>query len=222
MDMPTWSELIEYERRKDYFLSLEQFIEAQRANTTVYPPSQDVFKAFEACSFESLKVVIVGQDPYHGEGQAHGLSFSVGDGAKIPPSLRNIFKEILQDDRVDGFVYPDHGNLQKWAEQGVLLLNRVLTVNAGEANSHQNKGWEIFTENMLRAINEHHSGIVFMLWGKPAQNVQSQLDASKHIILQAPHPSPLSAYRGFFGCGHFGEANAILRSQNKSIIDWQI
>lgn len=219
--MLTWSDLLSAEKEKDYFLELLNFVRMRReAGISVYPPSADVFNAFSLTRFENLKVVILGQDPYHGAGQAHGLSFSVKQGVKIPPSLKNIYKELCTD--IDSFVMPAHGDLSHWAKQGVLLLNTVLTVEDGQAHSHKNKGWEIFTDTVIKQINEHSENIVFLLWGKPAQAKATLIDANKHQILTSVHPSPLSAHRGFLGCRHFSKANSLLTNAGKQAVDWRI
>lgn len=186
-------------------------------NIPMYPPREDIFRAFRLTPWDQVKVVIVGQDPYHGPGQANGLAFSVSSGVALPPSLRNIYKEIQAD---TGSEPPVDGDLQWWARQGVLLLNRVLTVEAGKANSHRNKGWERFSEGVLRALSTQKQGVIFVLWGQPAQQLQASIDQDRHHILTAPHPSPLSAYRGFLGCGHFSRINAILQQQGQQPIDW--
>lgn len=217
--MLTWAEVIAAQQQQAYFESLQQFVENERAQgKAIYPPAESVFSAFEHTPFDQVKVVILGQDPYHGPNQAHGLSFSVQPGVKTPPSLVNMYKELAQD--IDGFTIPTHGNLVSWAEQGVLLLNTVLTVEQGKAHSHAKAGWEQFTDQVIAQLNQHHSGLVFMLWGAHAQKKGASIDSSRHHILAAPHPSPLSAHRGFFGCGHFSQANERLKQQDKSEIDW--
>ncbi len=217
----TWHELLGAEKEKAYFKELMSFIEQRREQgVAVYPPKSEVFNALLLTPAHKVKVVILGQDPYHSYGQAHGLSFSVRKGVKIPPSLGNIYKELKSD--IEGFTIPTHGNLNNWAEQGVLLLNTVLTVEDGAAHSHKNKGWETFTTNLIEKVSEHLDSVVFLLWGKPAQNKSSLIDTSKHFVLASTHPSPLSAHRGFLGCGHFSEANHILESQGKTAINWQI
>ena len=196
-------------------------VKAERAaGTLVYPPAADVFNAFKVTEFKQVKVVILGQDPYHGAGQAHGLSFSVQAGVAPPPSLVNIYKELADD--IAGFQIPAHGCLQHWAEQGVLLLNTVLTVRAGQAHSHAALGWETFTDRVIAMLNQEREGLVFLLWGSHAQKKGAFIDRNRHCVLTAPHPSPLSAYRGFFGCKHFSQANAYLQQQGLAAIDWQV
>ena len=215
-----WAEALSGEFKKPYYKQLYQFIKEEYSKTTVFPPANDIFNALHYTSLSEVKVVILGQDPYHNFNQAHGLSFSVLPTQKqIPPSLQNIYKELHED---LGCAIPNNGFLEKWAKQGVLLLNTVLTVRAHQANSHQNKGWEKFTDAIIRAINEQDRPIVYLLWGRPAQAKISMLDNPKHLILKAPHPSPLSAYRGFFGCKHFSQTNAFLKENGLTEIDWQI
>ncbi|GEA10740.1 uracil-DNA glycosylase [Alteromonas sp. KUL49] len=219
--MITWDDVLTSEREKPYFQSLMQKVEASRAaGNNVYPPSSDVFNALSITSLSDVKVVILGQDPYHGPRQAHGLCFSVLPDVKTPPSLVNIYKELAND--IDGFAIPEHGTLTKWAEQGVLLLNTVLTVEQGKAHSHAKWGWETFTDSVINAVNQHCSNVVFLLWGAHAQKKGASLDTSKHLVLSAPHPSPLSAHRGFFGCKHFSEANDYLAKKGMTTIDWQV
>ena len=212
-----WQELLQPEFDKPYFEELTRFVRAEYGSTTVFPAGKNIFRAFDKCPVESLKVVIIGQDPYHGVGQANGLCFSVNDGVPFPPSLQNIFKEIKSDLGVD---VPQSGNLDRWAEQGVLLLNAVLTVRAHEAASHAGRGWEQFTDAVVRIINERKQGVVYMLWGSYAQRKGQVADANRNLILKSVHPSPLSVYRGFFGCKHFSQANAYLQSIGKSPIIW--
>ena len=214
-----WDNYIGGEFQKDYYLQLRRFLKEEYGSHTVYPDMFDLFSALKATPYSSVKVVILGQDPYHEPGQAHGMSFSVKPGVPIPPSLLNIYKE-LHDDL--GLYIPNNGFLEKWAKQGVLMLNTVLTVRAHMANSHKNLGWENFTDAVIKAVNKQDRPIVFMLWGRPAQNKKALLDNPKHLILEAPHPSPLSAYRGFFGCRHFSKANSFLAKNGISPIDWQI
>ena len=214
-----WLEKIKSEFNKPYCKELYGFVKDEYANNVIFPPSEDIFNAFHSTALKDVKVLLLGQDPYHNYNQAHGLSFSVKPGQDIPPSLQNIYKE-LQDDL--GCYIPNNGYLQKWAEQGVLLLNTVLTVRAHEANSHKGRGWEQFTDAVIKALNEIDRPIVYFLWGAPAQKKAAMLNNSKHLILQAPHPSPLSAYRGFFGCKHFSKCNDFLRSNGIEPIDWQI
>ena len=219
--MKTWRDILGREKQQAYFQEVMQFVQSERTRgVTVFPPQADVFNAFKYTSFEELKVVILGQDPYHGDNQAHGLCFSVRKGNPIPPSLRNIYQELQQD--INGFAPPSHGDLSHWATQGILLLNTVLTVRKGEANSHRKKGWETFTDRVIQLISEHCEGVVFLLWGSPAQKKTTLIDQRKHHILRSVHPSPLSAHRGFFGCKHFSQTNALLTSQSKRAIDWQI
>ncbi|MBQ4128103.1 MAG: uracil-DNA glycosylase [Alistipes sp.] len=212
-----WRDILQPEFDKPYFEQLTKFVRSEYGTTQVFPAGRNIFRAFDKCPFESLKVVIIGQDPYHGVGQANGLCFSVDDGVPFPPSLQNIFKEINDD---LGVAVPASGNLDRWAEQGVLLLNAVLTVRAHEAASHAGRGWEQFTDAVVRIINERKQGIVYMLWGNYAQRKGQVADASKNLILKSVHPSPLSVYRGFFGCKHFSQANAYLQSIGKSPIIW--
>lgn len=199
---------------------LSDFVIQERSLYQVFPEKDLVFNAFRLTSFPKLKVVILGQDPYHNDGQAHGLSFSVPQGIAIPPSLRNIYTELVTD--IPGFRYPSHGDLTKWAEQGVLLLNATLTVRAHEAGSHQKKGWEYFTDEIIKSISEQSEHVVFMLWGSYAIKKSGLIDQSKHLVLTAVHPSPLSVYRGFFGSAHFSQANSYLSVHGKSAIDWQV
>jgi uracil-DNA glycosylase len=217
----TWQDVIGAEKQQDYFQQTLNFVESERAaGKAIFPPAKDVFNAFRATEFNDVKVVILGQDPYHGPRQAHGLCFSVLPGIKTPPSLVNMYKELAQD--IDGFLIPAHGYLQSWAEQGVLLLNTVLTVEQGKAHSHAKTGWETFTDKVIEAVNQHQSGVVFLLWGSHAQKKGRFIDRNKHHVLAAPHPSPLSAHRGFFGCRHFSQANQILNAQGKATIDWHL
>jgi uracil-DNA glycosylase len=223
---PQWQEIISNEQQQAYYHKLAQSIAKQRAEEEViFPVESDVFRAFSTVDLADVKVVILGQDPYHGVGidgnsQAHGLAFSVRKGIKVPPSLVNIYKELTQD--ISDFTPPKHGNLMSWAEQGVLLLNTVLTVQQGQAHSHAKLGWETFTDKIIAELNEHNAGCVFMLWGSHAQKKGKNINQQKHLVLNGPHPSPLSAYRGFFGCQHFSKANHWLSEQKKSPIDWRI
>jgi uracil-DNA glycosylase len=194
-------------------------IQQKQLGKVIYPSGSTIFNALNSTPFEEVKVVIIGQDPYHGQNQAHGLCFSVNKGVAIPPSLKNIFLELQQD---VGFVIPKHGNLQSWANQGVLLLNSVLTVNQGQAGSHQGKGWEQFTDKIIEEINKHHKHVVYLLWGAYAQKKGQCIDASNNLILKSVHPSPLSAYRGFLGCKHFSQCNDYLTQHNKPSINWQL
>lgn len=212
-----WKELLKEEFDKPYFNALTEFVREEYSRTTIFPKGGNIFRAFDKCPFDKLKVVIIGQDPYHGEGQANGLCFSVGDGVPFPPSLRNIFQEVASD---TGAPIPQSGNLDRWAEQGVLLLNAVLTVRAHEAASHAGKGWEQFTDAVVRAIAQRKEGVVYMLWGSYAQKKGSIADPTRNCILKAVHPSPLSAYRGFLGCRHFSQANAYLQSIGKEPVNW--
>jgi uracil-DNA glycosylase len=215
-----WLDAVGEEFKKDYYRKLYAFIKNEYSTKVIYPPSDDIFNALHYTPLHNVKVVILGQDPYHEPGQAHGLSFSVLPGkADTPPSLVNIYKE-LQDDL--GCYIPNNGYLKKWADQGVLMLNTVLTVRAHAANSHQGKGWENFTDAIIRAVNRQDRPVVYMLWGRPAQMKESMLDNPRQLVLKAPHPSPLSAYRGFFGCRHFSQANAFLEKNGIEPIDWQI
>lgn len=216
----TWHDVIGNEKQQEYFQHTLAFVEAERqAGKVIFPPAHDVFNAFRFTEFDQVKVVILGQDPYHGPNQAHGLCFSVQPGIKTPPSLVNIYKELAQD--IPGFTIPAHGYLKSWAEQGVLLLNTVLTVEQGKAHSHAKTGWETFTDRVIDALNQHGDGIVFLLWGSHAQKKGSMIDRQRHHVLTAPHPSPLSAHRGFFGSGHFSKTNQILEQQGLAPIDWQ-
>ncbi len=217
---PKWLKQLQEEFEQPYMGELQQFIEREvDTGATVYPAQSDIFNALNCIAFDKVKVVILGQDPYHGAGQAHGLTFSVTMGAKALPSLKNIFKELERD---LGFTQPGHGCLEFWAEQGVLLLNTVLTVEQGKAASHQNRGWEIFTDKVIECLNSHPEGLVFMLWGSHAHKKGKKLDSTRHCVLQSVHPSPLSAYRGFIGCGHFSSANQFLLNQGRTAIDWQL
>ena len=212
-----WKRILADEFSKPYFEELVSFVKMEYASGTVYPAGRDIFRAFDKCEFDKLKVVIIGQDPYHGPGQANGLCFSVNDGIAFPPSLQNIFKEVHAD---IGTPIPISGNLDRWAEQGVLLLNAVLTVRAHNAASHAGRGWEQFTDAVVRAIAERKQGVVYMLWGSYAQKKGAIASPSSNLILKAVHPSPLSAYRGFFGCKHFSMANDYLESVGKEKIVW--
>lgn len=215
-----WLAAISPEFQKPYYKDLYQFVKKEYSENVVYPPSEDIFNAFHYTNLTDVKVLLLGQDPYHNVNQAHGLSFSVLPSQReIPPSLQNIYKELKED---MGCYIPNNGYLKKWADQGVLLLNTVLTVRAHQANSHQGKGWEKFTDAVIKALNEQDRPIVYFLWGKPAQTKIPMLNNKKHLILTAPHPSPLSAYRGFFGCKHFSRANEFLVANGETPIDWQI
>ncbi|MFL9779704.1 uracil-DNA glycosylase [Vibrio cyclitrophicus] len=217
----TWESIINDEREKEYFQNVLTFVEQQRnSGKTVYPPQNQVFSAFDMTPFESVRVVILGQDPYHGANQAHGLAFSVLPGVKIPPSLRNMYKELAQD--IKGFEAPSHGFLESWASQGVLMLNTVLTVEEAKAHSHAKCGWESFTDAIIAELNQRSEPIIFLLWGAHAQKKGQVIDAKKHHVLVAPHPSPLSARRGFFGCQHFSTTNQLLSSIDQQPIDWRL
>lgn len=221
--MPTitndWAPVLKAEYAKPYYRKLYDFIHREYATQTVYPPSGDIFNALHLTPLSDVKVVIIGQDPYHEPGQAHGLCFSVQKGVEIPPSLQNIYKELHDD---IGFQIPDHGCLTPWAEQGVLLLNAVLTVRAHAAASHRGKGWEEFTDAIIREVNKVDHPVVFLLWGSFARSKAAMLDNPKHLVLEAPHPSPLSAYRGFFGCRHFSKANAFLTEHGAEPVNWAL
>lgn len=217
----TWQAVIEAEKQQPYFAQTLAFVANERAaGKVIFPPQEAVFNAFSATELADVKVVIIGQDPYHGPNQAHGLCFSVLPGVKTPPSLVNMYKELAQD--IQGFEIPTHGYLQSWAEQGVLLLNTVLTVEQGKAHSHAKSGWETFTDKVIEVLNEQRSDLVFLLWGAHAQKKGRFIDRDKHHVLAGAHPSPLSAYRGFFGCRHFSQTNQLLRQQGKSEINWQL
>jgi uracil-DNA glycosylase len=213
----SWKTLLRDEFEQAYFTSLIEFVKTEYQSATVYPPGKEIFHAFDACHFENVKVVIIGQDPYHGPGQANGLCFSVRDGVRMPPSLVNIFKEVRNDLRKP---VPASGNLERWARQGVLLLNATLTVRASSPGSHQNRGWEQFTDAVIKKISDEKENIVFLLWGAYAQKKGEIIDRSKHLVLMSAHPSPFSADRGFFGCKHFSKANEYLRSKRLKEIDW--
>lgn len=215
----SWQDLLAEEFEADYYQELRGFLKQEYAHSKVYPDMYHIFEALELTPFEEVKVVILGQDPYHGVGQAHGLSFSVQPGVKIPPSLVNIYKELDSD---LGIKPVNHGYLESWAKQGVLLLNTVLTVREGEAYSHRGKGWEQLTDAIIRKLNEREAPVIFILWGKPAQEKEQMIDTSKHVILKAPHPSPLSAHRGFFGSRPFSKANDVLLALGETPIDWQL
>ena len=217
---PSWKSRLGKEFEEEYMQNLRQFlIQEKQAGKTIYPDGNDIFNSMNLVSFEDVTVVIIGQDPYHGPGQAHGLCFSVKPGVKTPPSLVNIFKEIHQD---LGIAISSHGYLKSWAEQGVLLLNSVLTVEKNKAGSHQGKGWERFTDTIIKILNKEHAGLVFLLWGSYAQQKGKIIDRKRHLVLESAHPSPLSAHRGFFGKHHFSKANAYLEGQGKTVIDWSL
>ncbi len=217
---PSWKQQVgDYLGRAD-MQQLSAFLRVEKAaGKRIYPPGAEIFAALDATPFPQVKAVIIGQDPYHGPGQAHGLCFSVRPGLPVPPSLHNIYKEIADD---IGMKPPDHGYLMAWAERGVLLLNAVLTVEAGRAGSHQGKGWEGFTDHIIQRLNDQREGLVFFLWGSYAQRKGALIDRQRHCVLRAPHPSPLSAHRGFFGCGHFGKCNRYLAKTGKAPIDWSL
>lgn len=218
---PSWLNVLGTELEKTYMKDLKSFLlEEKQKGFTVFPKGADIFNAFNHTPFDQVKVVILGQDPYHGQGQAHGLSFSVQKGIPVPPSLKNMYKELA--DEYPDFKIPNHGELTSWADQGVLLLNATLTVRAHEAGSHQKRGWEIFTDFVISELSKQRSGIVFLLWGKFAQQKAALIDTNKHFVLTAAHPSPFSAYNGFFGCNHFKKANEILLKQGLDEVNWQI
>ena len=215
----SWKEILKDEFNKDYFIQLKKFLVEEKKKYKIYPPGPEIFSAFEFTPFHSIKAVIMGQDPYHGTGQAHGLCFSVQKGIKPPPSLKNIYKEIKSDLNIDA---PEHGYLESWARNGVLMLNATLTVRASQAGSHQNKGWETFTDTVIKKISEQKENIVFILWGRFAQSKENLIDTEKHLVLKAAHPSPFSAYNGFFGCKHFSKTNEHLKRNGIAEINWKI
>ena len=212
-----WKKILQKECSKDYFINMEIFLDQQYKQHHIYPKKENIFSAFKLCALKNIKVVIIGQDPYHKKDQANGLAFSVPKGVKIPPSLRNIFKEINNDLNIK---YPLHGDLRNWAKQGVLLLNSTLTVKEKNPNSHCNQGWEQFTDKIIKTISEERKGVIFLLWGKFAQKKEKLINLNTHHILKAPHPSPFSVNKGFFGCKHFSKTNKILISQDQDIINW--
>lgn len=214
-----WDELLVEEFNKDYYLRLRDFLKSEYSTRTIYPDMHDIFNALKSTPYSKVKVVILGQDPYHGPGQAHGMCFSVKPGVEQPPSLGNIFKELHSDLNIQR---PRDGTLQSWADQGVLLLNAVLTVRAGEANSHKDKGWEFFTDRIIELLNQREQPMVFLLWGANARAKKSLITNLNHLVLEAPHPSPLSAYHGFFGCRHFSKANEFLETKGLDTVDWAI
>jgi len=213
----SWKKLLKTEFEKEYFLKLIDFVKYEYTSNVIYPPGPLIFNAFNQTPLDQVKVVILGQDPYHGQGQAHGLAFSVQDGVPLPPSLKNIFKEIKTDLGID---LPSSGNLTRWAEQGVFLLNSVLTVKQSTPGSHSKKGWETFTDSVIKVLSENKEHLVFLLWGNYAISKESLIDEEKHLILKSPHPSPFSADRGFFGCKHFSKTNVYLNKNNISTINW--
>jgi uracil-DNA glycosylase len=214
-----WSEILEEEIQKDYYQKLREWLKGEYQSANTYPSMYDIFNAFHYTAYQDVKVVLLGQDPYHGPNQAEGLSFSVKKGIKLPPSLRNMYKELHEDIGCD---IPEHGSLVKWAEQGVLLLNTVLTVEEGKAHSHRGKGWEQFTDKVITLLNEREKPMVFLLWGKPAQSKRALIDETRHKIIATPHPSPLSAHRGFFGSKPYSKANQFLKEKGLDEIDWCI
>jgi len=214
-----WKSVLMDQFQSSYFRTLKEFLEEEKKKHTLYPPGNLIFNAFQRTPFDRVKVVILGQDPYHGKGQAHGLCFSVPQGIPKPPSLVNIFKELHSD---LGIPIPEHGNLEKWADQGVLLINATLTVRDSQAGSHQKRGWETFTNRVIEVVSQEKSGVVFLLWGRFAQAKESLIDNGKHLILKSAHPSPLSAYNGFFGCRHFSKTNDYLKKQEETGIDWTL
>ncbi|ENH95810.1 uracil-DNA glycosylase [Gracilibacillus halophilus YIM-C55.5] len=214
-----WGEILQDELQKDYYQNLREFLKREYQQYTVHPDMYDIFNALHYTSFANVKVVILGQDPYHGPNQAHGLSFSVNPDVAIPPSLKNIFKELHED---IGCSIPNHGHLVKWAEQGVLLLNNVLTVREGQAHSHRGKGWETFTDHIIKTLNDKETPVVYVLWGAAARKKQALIDTNKHYVITSPHPSPLSAHRGFFGSRPFSKSNAILQNIGQEPIDWEV
>lgn len=215
----SWKEVLKEEFSRQYFMELKEFLVDERSKHTVFPPGSQIFNAFNLTPFDDVRVVLLGQDPYHGQGQAHGLCFSVPRGIKPPPSLVNIFKEIESD---LGIPVPNHGCLEKWARQGVMLLNATLTVRANQPGSHQRKGWETFTNAVIERLSAKRVGLVFLLWGKFAQEKESIIDTNRHYVLKAAHPSPYSAYNGFFGCRHFSKTNEILARHGLQEIDWRV
>jgi uracil-DNA glycosylase len=214
---PSWKKVLTDEYVKPYFINLTTKVRSAYLSSEVFPPANQIFNAFELCPFETVKVIVLGQDPYHGVGQAHGLSFSVPDEIKIPPSLKNIYKEIAHD---LGKPVPSSGNLEHWATQGVLLLNATLTVESGKPGSHHGLGWERFTDTVIKKISDSKEQVVFLLWGNSARTKTALIDSAKHLVLEAPHPSPLSAYTGFFGCKHFSKTNEYLKKNGKKEITW--
>jgi len=215
----SWRNILKDQFNSDYFFDLKKFLIEEKKQYNIYPSGSSMFSAFDLTPFNNVKVIIIGQDPYHGTGQAHGLCFSVPEGVKNPPSLKNIFKELYNDLRIPP---SENGNLENWAKQGVLLLNATLSVRANQAGSHQNKGWEIFTDSVIKTLSEKKTGLVFILWGNYAKAKEKIIDANKHYVLKAAHPSPFSAYSGFFGCKHFSKTNEILKNSGLPEIDWRL
>ncbi|MBW6489605.1 MAG: uracil-DNA glycosylase [Lentimicrobium sp.] len=215
----SWKQVLSEEFSSPYFQDLKEFLIEEKKKYRIYPPGNQIFEAFNKTPFDKVKIVLLGQDPYHGDGQAHGLCFSVPSGVDFPPSLQNIFRELQTD---TGLSYPKSGNLAAWAERGVLLLNATLTVRANQAGSHQGRGWEIFTNAVIKKLSEERANLVFLLWGNFAREKKSLIDLSKHFVLEAPHPSPLSVYRGFYGCKHFSKANELLVSKGIEPIVWRL
>ncbi|PHV72307.1 uracil-DNA glycosylase [Sporanaerobium hydrogeniformans] len=215
----TWDEILKGEFEKPYYQALREFLKEEYKNQTIYPPMHAIFNALKTTSYEKVKVVILGQDPYHGPNQAHGMAFSVQPGVAVPPSLKNIYKELHE---TLGCKIPNNGYLQKWAEQGILLLNTVLTVRAGKPQSHKGKGWEVFTDRVISLLNEREEPVIFLLWGAPAKAKKALITHPRHVVLTAAHPSPLSAHNGFFGCNHFAMVNNYLQKMGKTPIDFQI
>ena len=215
----SWDDLLKNEWNENYYLQLRSFLVSEYRSREIYPPMHDIFNAFKLCAYEKVKVVILGQDPYYGEGQAHGLAFSVKRGVDVPPSLKNIYKELSTD---IGFKIPAHGCLESWAKQGVFLLNTALTVRKGQPLSHRGKGWETFTDHVIEILSRRENPMAFLLWGANARSKKTLIDRSRHLVLEAPHPSPLSAFAGFFGCRHFSQANAFLERNGVNPVDWTI
>ena len=213
----SWSLALQDEFESDYFLELDRFLDEESKEHVIYPKVEDIFRAFKDVALQDIKVVILGQDPYHGEGQGHGLAFSVQDGVKYPPSLVNILKELKDD---IGCEIPKSGNLTKWANEGVFMINTILSVSKAKPLSHKNKGWEKFSDKTIQIINDRCKNVVFVLWGKPAQTKSKLIDETKHLIIKSPHPSPLSSYRGFFGSKPFSTANSYLKNHSRDIVDW--
>ena len=218
-DLGEWGQLLASELNAPYWATLQEFVRKERSENQVFPPADQVFAAFQKTPPDRVKVVILGQDPYHGLGQAHGLCFSVPPGVPVPPSLRNIFTELQSDLQTEA---PDQGNLERWARAGVLLLNTTLTVRAGEAGSHQGHGWELFTDEVIRAVNDFPHQVVFILWGAAARHKRTMIDSQRHTVIESAHPSPLSAYRGFFGSAPFSRANAALSAAGRTPVDWTL